>query len=212
MHGIMLKHHGYTVTILEQQEASTARQGFDAGIHMGPDVQSFLKEHDRVRRDFTVTCTPSVKYNVHGRPKLERGQTLVMTSWGLLWTILRANFEWYRSEIVPVAPRAGETDGVVEYRNGARVVDVRDVGDRVEVRFEDVRAQTGHSISADLVIVADGSGSSMRSVLMPGVTRQYAGYMCWRGTVKERLIDDETNKLYAEHVKTQLMKRNYIIM
>jgi hypothetical protein len=87
MCGVMLKHHGYNVTVLEQ-ETSPSRQGYDAGITVGPAVQDFLKEHDRVNREMVITCPPGVKININGEPKAQRGQTMVNTSWGLLVSVI----------------------------------------------------------------------------------------------------------------------------
>jgi 2-polyprenyl-6-methoxyphenol hydroxylase-like FAD-dependent oxidoreductase len=56
MHGIMLHHNGYAVTILEQDTASR-REGFDAGIRVGPDFVSLLKKYDRIDRPYEIHAT-----------------------------------------------------------------------------------------------------------------------------------------------------------
>jgi flavin-dependent dehydrogenase len=81
MCGVMLKHHGYDVTILEQ-ETSPSRQGDDAGITIGPAVQRFLEKHDRVKRDMVIPRPPGVRININGEPGAQHGQTMVNTSWG----------------------------------------------------------------------------------------------------------------------------------
>lgn len=57
MCGVMLKHHGHNVTILEQ-EVSPRREGYDAGIKLGPANEEFLRRHDRVKRDMIIKCDP----------------------------------------------------------------------------------------------------------------------------------------------------------
>jgi 2-polyprenyl-6-methoxyphenol hydroxylase-like FAD-dependent oxidoreductase len=137
---------------------------------------------------------------------------MVMTCWALFSDILRANFDGSRSKAVPIAPKAEEGDGVAEYRSGARVIALKDVGDRVEVQYEDAHSQAVVTISAGLVVVADGGNSSMRKLLMPNVRRKYAGYLCWRGTIPERSIDTEGfNEKYGEKAAFHFMRRSYLI-
>lgn len=206
----MLKHHGYNVIILEQ--FSGTRDGYDAGITIGPEVKGFLAKHDRVQRPFALTCTPPLNINIQGKPRLEHKQTLVMTCWALLSKVLRANFDGVTSKAVPVAPVPRPSDGVVEYRSGARVTAVRDIGDRVEVSYEDVDSHATTTISASLVIVADGSTSSMCKQLAPEVNRKYAGYICWRGTISESCIKNtEFNEKYSGKLAFHWMPRSYVI-
>jgi 2-polyprenyl-6-methoxyphenol hydroxylase-like FAD-dependent oxidoreductase len=210
MNGIMLKHHGYNVTILEQNTDS--RGGYDAGISIGQDVTSFMSKHDRVQREFALTCTPPVKFSLEGRPQPEHKQTMVMTCWALFSAILRANFDGATNNAVPVAPESEDGDGRVEYRSGVRVVGLKDLGDKVEVQYEDVHNKGIAAISAGLVVVADGSNSSMRKLLMPDVQRKYAGYMCWRGTVPEICIEEKGfNEKYSGKAAFHFMQRSYLL-
>ncbi|KAF1972676.1 hypothetical protein BU23DRAFT_568878 [Bimuria novae-zelandiae CBS 107.79] len=145
------------------------REGHDAGVSIGPAIRSFLTKHDRVRREFTLTCTPPVKISQEGKSELNENQTMVMTNWGLLVKVLRANFDGTTSKVIPTAPGPEAGDDIVEYKSGARVTDLKDVGDRVEVQYEDIHSHAMETISAHLVVVADGSTSSMRRLLMPDV-------------------------------------------
>jgi FAD-dependent urate hydroxylase len=64
---------------------------------------------------------------------------------------------------------------------GARCVGVREQSDAVEVAFED-----GSSVTADLVVAADGTHSRLREhVVGRPVPREYAGYVNWNGLVDE---------------------------
>lgn len=210
MCGVMLKHHGYNVTILEQ-EIPSFRTGYDAGITVGPAVLDWLKQHDRVNREMAITCPPGVKININGEPKAQRGQTMVNTSWGLLGSVLRANFDGLVSKAVPVAPEPGQDDGDATFRAGTRVTGVEHVNDKVVVHFAEVESDKAQTLSANLVIVADGSNSSMRKILLPDVKREYLGYMCWRGTVRENQIDKQWNELYSEKATFHLMNKTYLL-
>lgn len=210
MCGVMLKHHGYNVTILEQ-ELSPFRTGYDAGITIGPAVQDWLKKHDRVKREMTITCLPGVKININGEPKAQRGQTMVNTSWGLLVSVLRANFDGLTSKAVPVAPKPGMNDGDTTFRSGTRVTSVEYVHGKAAVTFEEVDTGNTHKLSATLLIAADGSNSNVRKVLLPDTKREYLGYMCWRGTVREDQIDKKWNGLYSEKTTFHLMSKTYLL-
>ena len=74
MCGIMLKHHGYNVTILEQ-EASTFRPGYNAGMSLRGEAGAFLEAHDRVGRDIVTEGTSG-----ENRPAPQRRITLRNTS------------------------------------------------------------------------------------------------------------------------------------
>lgn len=210
MCGVMLKHHGYNVIILEQ-EVSERRKGYDAGIRIGPAHEEFLKRHDRVKREMIVTCNPGYAINFNGRPKVQRGQAMLMTSWGLVVSVLRANFDGLVSAAVPVVPESRRTDGKAEMRFGQRATSVEAADDRVKVSFLDAKSGNTETIIADITIVADGSNSHIRTMLHPETKREYTGYMCWRGTVREADIDEEWNKIYSERTTFHLLDRTYLL-
>ncbi|KAF2877984.1 hypothetical protein BDV95DRAFT_624603 [Massariosphaeria phaeospora] len=211
MHGIMLKSYGYDVTILEK-ELSLSREGFESGIKIGKDITNFLKKHDRTNSAYGVETTHNYRmFDQDGKAKLQSKQSATTTNWGYLLHILRANFDGTVSKAVPRLSEAPDTDGKGEFKNGARVTDIKDLGNKVLVQYEDTIRGASDSISADLVIAADGTNSFVRNVLMPDVKRQYAGYLCWRGVTQEKLIDDEWNQKYSGKITFQFMKRHYLI-
>ncbi|QUG43165.1 FAD-dependent monooxygenase [Psychrobacillus sp. INOP01] len=57
---------------------------------------------------------------------------------------------------------------------------------QVTVHFED-----GTTVTADLLIAADGIHSSIRQQLVPDSLPKYAGYTCWRGITENRGRVDE---------------------
>lgn len=190
----MLKNNGYSVTILEQ-EASSMRSGFDAGINAGPYCVQFLRKYDHVNRPYAVD-TPVVqiiKRNEAQAWKMARHMSL--TSWGLLMSIMRANFDGAPSKAIPGSSKVEGGHGSAIYRNGARVMGVKDADDKVSVQYDDLLNQGSQTVLADLVVAADGSNSSIRKALVPEVSRKYAGYVSWRGTVREDLLEERHRKM-----------------
>lgn len=183
MHGIMLKKRGFIVTMLEQ-EASGLRQNQDAGMMIRGEVQTILNGFDRVKQEFCVPADgPQFNLDKNEVPRFKYQKRGQLTNWNSLHCILRANFDGTTSKIVTEAPKSDDGDGRVQFRNGARVTDVKDAGEKVRLQFEDTINHTTETMEADAVIAADGANSTIRRILMPEVKRQYAGFVTWRGTV-----------------------------
>jgi 2-polyprenyl-6-methoxyphenol hydroxylase-like FAD-dependent oxidoreductase len=125
-------------------------------------------------------------------------------------SILRANFDGTPFKAVPHILDREDHLKKAEYRYGACVKSVEDMGKTIKVRFEDVLHHTTESISADLVLVADGSNSSMRKQFISGVSRQYAGYVSRRGTVRENLLEECHRNVFKGNAIFHLMDRSYI--
>ena len=98
-----------------------------------------------------------------------------MTSWDALYRHLKRAF-----------PQT-------HYHNGTRLAAIRQERDRVYAGFENGREQ-----ACDLLVCADGAGSTARRLLLPEIAPRYAGYVAWRGMLGERDIADWAHDLLAE--------------
>ena len=106
-----------------------------------------------------------------------------MTSWDLLYNLLRAKFDGGGSTSAAMNSQApGEGEAIYQY--GAKVTSLNETVEGMEVGYTDSEGSITTK-SADLIITADGAGSKMRDILTPDVTRKYAGYVAFRGTVPE---------------------------
>lgn len=120
-----------------------------------------------------------------------------MTSWDLLYNILRANFDGNESGYCAV-PGEKEGDGEASYKTGCIVKTIKDTGkDAVDLSYTDLDG-TEHTARATLVIAADGPSSTIRSIFAPNVSRKYVGYVAWRGTVPETQISDAARETFVE--------------
>jgi 2-polyprenyl-6-methoxyphenol hydroxylase-like FAD-dependent oxidoreductase len=79
------------------------------------------------------------------------------------------------------------------YVAGAEFVRLEQDRDEVRAYFADGRMQT-----ADLLIAADGSRSTVRAQLWPEIRPVYAGYVGWRGLVEEADLSPEAHAALFE--------------
>jgi 2-polyprenyl-6-methoxyphenol hydroxylase-like FAD-dependent oxidoreductase len=91
-----------------------------------------------------------------------------MTSWDLVYYLLRANYDRVDSAYLANArlPEDRETDGSIDYRPGCSVTGIEDLGTQVKVNF--TRDGKREEIMADLLVAADGPSSTIRKLLEPG--------------------------------------------
>lgn len=125
-------------------------------------------------------------------------RTQRMTSWDLLYHLLRWRVEGLDSEYV--AGLTQDDRPRASYENGCTVTGIEESGDGkgVKVTYTHIERDEGQSATADLVIAADGGSSTIRSLLQPDVKRTYAGYLAWRGTVPETALSPSATETFSE--------------
>lgn len=189
---IVLKRLGHVVRIFERNP--THNQG--AGVVAGGHTQDFFNKYDAMRRPIAVTSKLRQYLDLQGNQIYEEGTVQKMTSWDLLYYLLRANFDGVESGYCKV-PEPLETDGQGTYGYGHMVKNVKDLGEQVEIEYEDKRGEVD-TATADMVIGADGPSSTLRKILLPAVRRDYAGYVAWRGTVPEQEASPMAKETFVE--------------
>jgi 2-polyprenyl-6-methoxyphenol hydroxylase-like FAD-dependent oxidoreductase len=70
----------------------------------------------------------------------------------------------------------------------------------VSVKYSDDDRSFEREETADLLVVAEGAGADLRAELTEalGVSRTYAGYVAYRGTVEEKNLPEESRKVLAD--------------
>ncbi|WP_199490973.1 FAD binding domain-containing protein [Marinobacter vulgaris] len=172
---IMLRSIGWQVDIFERTPHALESRG--GGIVLQPEVElafelAGLKDYPDLgvvsHERLFLNDDGSIAQRMHGQ------QTL--TSWPMLYNTMR---------------NAIPDDN---YHLNSRLVSVSEEDDsKVTAVFEDGRVVTG-----DLLIGADGVNSTVRSLMLPGITPDYAGYVAWRGLVKEGELDPEVAELLSQ--------------
>lgn len=193
--GIVLKRLGHTVCIFERNPTPLLHnQG--AGVVAGGDTQAFFTNFDATKRPIAVMSRLRQYLDLQGNQIHEEGTVQRMTSWDLLYYLLRAKFDGVKSDYGQVPePIEGEGQGVYSY--GHTVKDVKDLGQKIEIDYETNEGKKD-TIAVDLVIGADGPSSALRKTLLPDVERRYVGYVAWRGTVLEFEATAAAQKAFIE--------------
>ncbi|KAF2003125.1 FAD/NAD(P)-binding domain-containing protein [Amniculicola lignicola CBS 123094] len=193
--GVALKSLGHTITILERNP-SPVLENQGAGIVSGGDTLEFFKRYDRTGRQLAVSSQCRQYLNKDGEIVHKEDMVQKMTSWDLVYYMLRANFDGVESKYCEI-PVTREEDGKVQHLHGHKVTAVKDMGNKVEVAFERAYGEKG-TLQADFVVAADGPSSTIRSILQPGVERTYSGYVALRGTVPEEDVSPHAREAFSE--------------
>ncbi|CAG8952811.1 hypothetical protein HYFRA_00007524 [Hymenoscyphus fraxineus] len=210
-HGIVLQRLGHRVRILERNP-SNSQISYGAGIAAMEHVQAFLSQHDKSRTDYSVT-SPNVQFlDSSNKIKSTWNVSLQMTSWKVLYYMMRANFDGMASDICPEPPKQTALPGFTSYEHSKNVTEVKYIDGLVSVIVEDVDNFSYETVHADLVLAADGASSTLRQLLQPNLKNKYAGYVAWRGTALESEISDKTKAIFACKTTFFTHKVGYIVL
>ncbi|WP_338524570.1 FAD binding domain-containing protein [Pseudomonas batumici] len=85
------------------------------------------------------------------------------------------------------------------YHRGKKLIGLEQHENGVTANFED-----GTTADGDILIGADGGGSTVRSLVLPGVNPAYSGYVVWRGLLNESdLPKAAKDQIYEDFVFQQ---------
>lgn len=194
---LALKSHAqrHRISILERN-ATPLLHDQGAGIVAGSDTLAFFKRYDRCGRQFAVSSQRRQYLNKEGEIIYTKDMVQNMTSWDLVYYMLRANVDGVESAYCDVPEQRAE-DGQVKHLHGHKVTGINEKGDKVQVSYQTVEGQQG-TLEADLVIGADGPSSTVRGIFDPALRRTYAGYVALRGTVREDEVTQATREAFSE--------------
>lgn len=170
---LLLRDAGFQVTVLERSAAPLEGRG--AGIVLHEATARYLVERGGLSVEAISESAPWFRFvDETGAVTHEEPCRYRFTAWTTLFRKLL--------DILPPD----------HYRLGHEVAGIETVGDRVRVVTVD-----GLASDADLVVCADGITSSSRRRLLPEVEARYAGYLGWRGVVRESELESSVfDRLY----------------
>ena len=162
--GTMLKAAGWEVDIFERSSHDLDSRG--GGIVLQPDVVRLLRRAglDTAAMDLGVRSRHRTVLALDGTVQSQHLSPQTQTSWSLIYSTMKQAF------------------GDARYHQGKSLVGLHqdDAGGVVTAQFDDGSEATG-----DLLVGADGNGSSVRQLLWPRDEPTYAGYLAWRGLLPE---------------------------
>jgi 2-polyprenyl-6-methoxyphenol hydroxylase-like FAD-dependent oxidoreductase len=186
------------VRILERSPTALLHnQG--AGVVAGGETLQFFEQYVRPGREISIRSPMRHYLDRDGKevPASVEHRAQRMTSWDLLYHLLRWRVESLQSEYV----EGLETDDrpKAEYENGCTVTNVEDAGEEgVKLTWTHKDQGEGQTATADLILAADGASSTIRRLLLPEVERKYVGYVAWRGTVPESELSNTSKDAFIE--------------
>jgi 2,6-dihydroxypyridine 3-monooxygenase len=172
--GLVLRAAGCAVEIFEKSPREMQERG--AGLVVQDKVLDFVMKHCGAIPD-------ELGVRSRARQLLARDASVIwtetsaqlMTSWDSLYRHLKRAF-----------PQT-------HYHYGTRLAAIRQDADRVYAGLED-----GRELACDLLVCADGANSTARRLLLPDIAARYAGYVAWRGMVRECDVADWAREFLAE--------------
>lgn len=186
--GLLLRDQGHDVRIFERATGELKSRG--AGIvAVDPSFRYLAERTDLRLEDFSTIVPEVVTLDASGAILLREARPHRFTSWAALQGALRRVFDDSRYQM------ASEVLGVDTSASGARL------------RFAD-----GTDADFDLVIAADGIGSTIRSQLFPGVRPVDAGYVAWRSAVPASALDDDIAALVTGTLIYQLLASSHALV
>lgn len=191
--GILLHELGHDVHVYER--STSALEGRGAGIVVLPMTERYFTERGSAlgegragAADVALTLTNWSYVDQTGALVGEAPTHNRFTSWNTLYRALL--------EVLP-SDRYHLSHYVTGCAQSSQVV---------SISFEH-----GESRGCDLLVAADGIASTVRSIVSPHTTTDYAGYVAWRGTVLERDLEPKTAAIFEDAMIYQVLDRAHIL-
>jgi len=170
----ILKNIGWDVDIYERSAADLDSRG--GGMVLQPDVVNvFKKVGASIKGGLGVSSKDRVVFDPNGDVLQRDRAPQTQTSWSLIYSNMREHF------------------GDKHYHQGKTLVNIIQHEDSVSALFDD-----GSEVNADILIGADGGNSTVRKLVSPTSKTQYAGYVAYRGLIKEKDMPQDAKELLGD--------------
>src|SRR5689334_16890771 len=173
--GLLLRRAGWSVDIYERVESELSGRG--AGIVAQAELIQRLRNLGLATDDLGVHITTRKILNAHGELTYECECPQVLTAWERVYRLLRDAFPPQHYH------RGRELTGFSQDANG------------VVAHFSN-----GETVTADLLVGADGIRSGVRQQCLPDTVPLYAGYSAWRALIAESAFPREVHTELFEYM------------
>lgn len=184
----LLRDDGHDVTVFERSPAQLEQRG--AGIGLLDETARYLVERRGESIDDVSVVTNKVRYlKRDGSVEADYRHLYRFSSWNAVYRRMLAHWD------------------VDRYRLGHEMVGFINKPESVEVSFAN-----GLSVESDLLVCADGTGSTARRIIAPDARFGYAGYVAWRGIVPELEFEPVTRARLFEAIHYYVYANSHILV
>jgi 2,6-dihydroxypyridine 3-monooxygenase len=184
---LQLRDVGCDVEVFERSPVPL--QGRGAGIVLHPVTTSYFEEHGLLDLGRVSSSARILRYLTReGDVLLEEPIVYRFTSYATLYAALVDFFEPER------------------YHLGRDLVGFEQDGGEVTARFAGAAAER-----FDMLVGADGIRSTVRSLLFPHLRPAYAGYVGWRGTLREERLPARPRRELRDVLTYHVGERTHVL-
>jgi 2,6-dihydroxypyridine 3-monooxygenase len=185
---LLLRDLGIEADIYERSPSQLVQRG--AGIGLLSETARYLAHRAGVAPDRISVSTSRIQYlNRRGELIYDAAHCYRFSSWNTV----------FRHLLALADPR--------RYHLGCEMTGWTDSGPTVEVRFANHAPQ-----HVELLVCADGVGSTARARLLPAVRPAYAGYVAWRGTVPEASLDPAVATAFDDAITYHVYANSHVLL
>jgi len=184
----LLRDAGHDVTVFERSPTELKERG--AGIVCLEPTSRYLTQRGGLPIDAFTISTDFVRYlGRNNQIIFEQKHSYRFSSWTTVYRLLLKAFDADR------------------YSLGHDMFEWATESEGVDVHFADQ-----DPFRAELLIAADGVGSSARKKLQPGTASHYAGYVAWRGVLPEGDLDPALAGRLSEAITYHVSANGHILV
>ncbi len=185
---LFLRDIGCDVQVYERSSAQLNGRG--AGIAVLDETLRYPVERQGIPPERFCSSTDWIRFvKPDGSVHHEQKHRYRFSSWNAVYRTLLAAF------------------GTECYQLGCEVSSFVSDGDGVTVSFAG-----GGTVRVDLLVCADGINSASRQKLLPQVAPRYAGYVAWRGTMREQDLTPAAYAALSDALTYQLLASSHVLV
>ena len=169
-----LTQKGWNVSIHEKVPVPLSGRG--AGIATYDDLAEFVFKATNNNNVLGTTARSRVSLDLDGNINASYDYPQIYTSWQYLFSVLRDNIDDRN------------------YYMGDDCVEIKQVNDKATAVFD-----CGKEKKSDLIIIANGIKSELRSYVDNTANPGYAGYVGWRGVVNENQLSAKSLEILSNY-------------